>query len=200
MTKRYTHKDFSHPIRDGFDTLLPIELPFVELKRGQHEFEIEGNKFKLEISTYGKELYSKRGGQYFQEQKCWSVVLVSGKDIYNICSHGSEFTATKSGVISNINSTVARVTLKRIMEEKGIERPDTFKYKEFVEHFETLDSDDKIKILQRQVDEMTHGLSKSDAFVSAFGYEPCEGEYISKTFMSNRRTVSIGRAIRNSKS
>ena len=146
--KEYTKDDFTYKIREGINSLLPISLPFVELKRGEYKFTIDDTEYELYQGKYGKELYSSRGGQYFQEQNCWGVKVLKGEDKDGLETSPNEHTGgTKSDIIMHTNDALKR-RIYKIRDEKGIQPPEHVKYKDIEEHFNSSSDADKVEVLK----------------------------------------------------
>jgi hypothetical protein len=191
--KTYTKDDFNYAIREGIDTLIPITLPFIEIKRGQYKFTIDDTEYELYQGTYSKILYSSRGGQYFQDQKCWGIKVLKGDDKDGLETSPNEFTGkTKSDLIMHTNDALKR-RIYKVRDEKGITPPECLEYKDFEEHFKELSDADKVKVLELQIKGIVDsGLEKYDALAWAFDYRYVEGKYIHEDFFRERQRKHWG--------
>lgn len=185
--KEYTKEDFTFKIREGIDTLLPITLPFVKLKRGEYKFTIDDTEYELYQGTYEKELHNQYGGKYFQKQKCWGLKVVKGEDKDGLETTPNEHTGkTKADLLMHTNDDLKR-RIYKIRDEKGIEPPECIEYKDIEEHFNGLSDTDKVRVLKLQIDGIVdRGLHKYDALAWAYDYRAVEGKYIHEDFFRER--------------
>lgn len=87
-TKKYTEEERPDSILYGFAHLLPMEVPFVELKRGQSKFQVEDTMYEL-----------------YMEGGYWTLRLCSGNDKYELLKHGSLF-KSKEYSVDRINEAL----------------------------------------------------------------------------------------------
>lgn len=193
--KKYTKEDYLKPHLEGIIDVLPIELPFVQLKRGENTFEVGGAKYKIIEGTYEKELYNRIGKAYFQQQKCYGVELISGKEKYLLTTTPNEFTGkTKKRLIESVN-TIIKNSVYKIAQEKGYTPPESYEYKDFLDDFKNRSDEEKIMILQNQIEAMSNGLNKREAFADAYGYELLEGKYVDKDYLKEKKEAAMRESI-----
>lgn len=87
-TKIYTEEDHPHSILYGFAHLLPMKVPFVELKKGQSKFQVEDTMYEM-----------------YMEEGYWTLRLCSGIDKYDLLKCGSIF-KSKEGSVDRINEVL----------------------------------------------------------------------------------------------
>lgn len=87
-TKKYTEEERPDSILYGFAHLLPMEVPFVELKKGQSKFQVEDTMYEM-----------------YMEEGYWTLRLCSGIDKYELLKCGSIF-KSKEGSVDVINEVL----------------------------------------------------------------------------------------------
>lgn len=177
-TKTYTEEDIPNAILYGFSHLLPMEIPFVELKRGQKEFQIEETTHRIEKSQGGK----------------WEVWLVSGQDDFDIA--GIFTFSSKEYLVEMINQ---RLSFNFMMNQEGkVKPPQSFNLHEVqcvVDRYKaTKDSgkDIYIAFLESVISFMEHeGCNKWQAEVKSAGFTQLENQFMSVIFLKTEYVKKI---------